>query len=77
MVAKVDPARRSEKTCGEESLKEGDLERIVHEAMEDAAMHGLCLEGRIEMAANKVRHYRPDWTVEAAFSFVTDVIGLH
>ena len=46
--------------------------RVV-EALEQAAMAGLCREGRIEIAAGAVRALRPDLGPEEALALATAV----
>lgn len=52
------------------------LEAAVLRALEEAGLAGLCLEGRIEIAAAEVRRLRPDWPLEEALDLVREVAGL-
>jgi hypothetical protein len=52
------------------------LEAAVLRALEEAGLAGLCLEGRIEVAAAEVRRLRPDWPAEDALALVREVAGI-
>ena len=52
------------------------LEAAVVRALEEAGQAGLCLEGRIEMAAAEARRLRPGWPADEALALVREVAGL-
>lgn len=52
------------------------LEAAILRALEEAGLAGLCLEGRIEVAAAEVRRLRPDWPPDEALALVREVAGL-
>jgi hypothetical protein len=47
-----------------------DLTEVIRRALEEAALAGLCHEGRIEIAVQAVRQARPDMRVEEALELV-------
>jgi hypothetical protein len=51
------------------------LERHILDALEAAAMQGLCREGQIEAAVGVVRSLRPDLSPEQAAITVRSIAG--
>jgi hypothetical protein len=50
-----------------------ELTTRVIEAMEQAAMSGLCREGQLEIAAQTARELRPDLASAALLALVTEI----
>jgi hypothetical protein len=56
------------------ALDDASLARETAEAIEDAAISGLCRDGQEEIAASYVRRHRPKWSLEAVAAFVRDLL---
>jgi hypothetical protein len=46
------------------------LERIVTDALEEGGINGLCLEGRIDLAVDRLRRAYPDMDAASALKLV-------
>ena len=53
-----------------------DLAAAILEAMEQAAMSGLCREGQLEIAVQEARKVRPDLSDDELFELAKAVYGL-
>ncbi len=53
-----------------EEMETATLVRCVEEALETAAVQGLCHEGQVEAAVGAVRAARPDLSPERALALV-------
>ncbi|MDP6574572.1 MAG: hypothetical protein QGI06_13800 [Rhodospirillales bacterium] len=53
-----------------------DLTAAILEAMEQAAMSGLCREGQLEIAVQEARKVRPDLGDDELFELAKAVYGL-
>jgi len=53
-----------------EAVETAALERCVQDALEMAALQGLCHEGQVEAAAGALRAARPDLSAETALALV-------
>lgn len=54
----------------DEEMDSATLERCVEEALEAAALQGLCHEGQVEAAVGALRAARPDLSAERALALV-------
>jgi len=53
------------------------LERCVRDALEAAAVQGLCRDGQVEAAVGAVRTLYPDWPVAEALATVQRIAEDH
>jgi hypothetical protein len=51
-----------------------NFERIVVMALEEGGMNGLCLEGRIDLAVDRLRRQHPEVDAGAALALVRIVL---